>query len=58
MPRTPVAATARQDRISVRATADEVADLDRLRKGMSRSDFIRDLLHRAVDELLRTGRTD
>lgn len=44
MPRPPVAAVARLERISVRATEDEIATLDRMRGHQTRSDFIRRLI--------------
>lgn len=47
MPRTPVAATARLERISVRATEDEKRDLDIIRGGETRSDYVRALIREA-----------
>ncbi|KAK1548438.1 hypothetical protein Q3G72_000277 [Acer saccharum] len=53
MPRTPVAATARLDRISVRATESELSQIDVMRGPLSISDFIRDLVQ--AESLRRTA---
>lgn len=55
MPRTPVAAVARLERISVRATEGEIGALDRIRGRETRSDFIRNLIRAEIARL--TGRT-
>lgn len=57
MSRTPVAATARLERISVRATEAEKRDLDWIRGALSRSDYVRALIHDATQRYIALGHT-
>lgn len=58
MPRTPVAATARLSRISVRATDAEIEDLDGLRGTLNRSDFLRALIREAKTRHIALARKE